>query len=50
MGSRLRKIAVTLLFAAVIPLSALAPSAGVTLTEAACPTGTHWDTITQRCL
>jgi hypothetical protein len=49
MGSRLRKLAVTLLFAAVIPLSALAPSATAALPEANCPNGTNWDTITQSC-
>ena len=48
MGSRLRKFALTLLFAAVLPLSALTPPAGGAVT-ASCPTGTHWDTITQTC-
>jgi hypothetical protein len=50
MGSRLRKFVVALLFAAAIPLAALAPSAAATgAANAACPNGTNWDTILQAC-
>ena len=47
MGTRLRKIMLALLFVSVIPFAVATPATGAALAD--CPSGTHWDTITQTC-
>jgi hypothetical protein len=49
MGSRLRKFALSLLFASVIPFATVAPSVSGTALAVDCPHGTSWDTIQQIC-
>jgi hypothetical protein len=50
MPARLRKLLMSLVILAAIPLSALSPSGnGAVLADGTCNNGTHWDTITQSC-
>ena len=49
MRTALRKFALSLLFASVIPFAMLAPSVSSTALAVDCPNGTSWDTIHQVC-
>ena len=48
---RLRNLLMSLLVVAIVPVFALSPVAGngAVLADGGCPSGTHWDTITQTC-
>ena len=49
MGSRLRKLAISLLFATVFPFAFVAPTVSDTALAVDCPHGTSWDTVHQVC-